>query len=664
MRKLAMAFWVVGAFCAASAFAADTVQYGPPPAWVVPPLLPKDDGTMAEAPSKVLLRSHQVKFEPGGSELYTESFVRLQTPQGLQSLGNLALPWKPDSDVLTIHKLQLLRGNQIIDVIANGQKFEVLRRENNLEYAALDGILTAAIQPAGMEVGDILDIAFTVKRRSLPGMPPELALNGFTQIPISHVEVRATWDKAMPMRWRATPEVEGIVQSRVGSQVEVKWSADDLAPATQAKYAPARFWKDPRIEFSGYASWEAVSRMLAPVYTRAVELAADSPLREEARAIAASSTDPVARLEAVLKLAQERVRYVFLGMNDGGMIPAGASETWKRRFGDCKAKSALLIALLRELGIEAEPVAVNSGVGDLLADALPMLGAFDHVIVRARTGGKTYWLDGARVGSWQRAELALPNYFWGLPLSARGDALMPMIAAPAAEPGIETSTSIDARAGLHTDAPFTARCSFRGTPAALLNSSLAALIPGEREQALRRYWKAQYDFVDVKKVAAEYDARTGIATMTMEGTAAMEWGGYSYTTDGIRVGARADYSREDSMNQDAPFVLQHPAYTVSRQRIELPAVGSFTTRGKDYDLALAGMRYVRHSKIENRVFTGEASSLNQALHASGRPLSLGRSGRARSVLSASRTSPARAPVSGPYSSRSFCHSMPAVLWIA
>src|SRR5207245_7674926 len=41
----------------------------------------------------------------------------------------------------------------------------------------------------------------------------------------------------------------------------------------------------------------------------------------------------------------------------GGLVPASAETTWSRRFGDCKAKTALLLAILHEFGIEAEPVA-------------------------------------------------------------------------------------------------------------------------------------------------------------------------------------------------------------------------------------------------------------------------------------------------------------------
>ncbi len=608
MRKHAVTLAMCGYFFMGLAHGADTVQYGAAPAWVQPVARPQNDDAMAQAPAKVLLRNHQLKFTSTGSEAYTETFIRLQTAQGLQALGSLALPWKPDTDVLTVHKYQLLRGDKVVDIIADGQKFEVLRRENNLEYAALDGNLTAAIQASGMEVGDVVNIAFTIKRDVQLSTAPEFTLTGFGEMPISRVEVRATWDKSVALRWRATPEIEGIKETRSGNQIELKWAASNLAPLAQPGDVPARFWKERRISFSGYGSWNDISRKLGPLYSRAAQLSDSSALKAEAKVIAESSDEPVARLEAALRLAQERVRYVFLGMGDGGLNPAGADVTWQRRFGDCKAKSALLIAVLRELGIQADPVAVNTLVGDILSDQLPLLSGFDHVIVRAQVSGKTYWLDGAGSGSWRRADMALPNYHWGLPLTERGDGLLRMIAAPATEAQIETSTFIDAKAGLHTDAPFTAQVRMRGGAGTVVHAQLSALVPADREQALRNYWKREYDFVEVKTVAADYDEATGVETMSMTGTADMDWAGNSYVADGMRTGGRADFSRKPGINVDAPFAVQHPAYTLAKQRIELPAVGTFTIQGKDYDLALAGTHYLRHSKIENRIFTGESSA--------------------------------------------------------
>jgi tetratricopeptide (TPR) repeat protein len=608
MRVFARATaWCLAGFLGV-AQAADTVEYGPPPAWVKAVTVPKPDGSMAEAPARLLLRNYQLKFHARGTELYVESHIRLQTPQGLQSTGNVVLPWKPETDVLTVHKCQLLRDDKVIDVLALGQKFEVLRREDNLEYAALDGVLTAVLQPAGMEVGDVLNLAFSIRRESSLISAPEMVLSDLAEAPALRVETRAVWDKSVPLRWRATQDVKGARELRVGKEQELTWSADNVEPLAQPTNVPARFWRYPALEFTTYASWNEVSKTLAPLYASAATLKPDSPLRTEARAIASATSEPVARIESALKLVQDRVRYVFLGVGDGNLNPANADLTWDRRFGDCKGKTALLVALLRELGIEAEPVLVLTGGGDAIADRLPMMGTFNHVIVRARAGDKTWWLDGAGSGTWRRTDMVTPNYFWGLPITARGDGLVRMISEPAALATMETSTFIDARQGVYTDAPFKVEMRMTGARGVALHTQLAQLPQARRDQELRGYWKKEYDFVEVKTVSMEFDDKAGAAVLRMEGAANMDWGGWRYTTDGMRVGLYSDYQREPGLNADAPFAMEHPIHTISRQRIELPEVGKFVTDGADYDVTLAGAHYVRHSKIEGRVFTGEVVS--------------------------------------------------------
>lgn len=594
------------------AIAADAVKYGAAPAWITPVKLPEKQPGRDEAPAKVLLRIYQLRFGAEGTEQYVESYVRAQTPQGLQALGNIALPWKPDSDTLTVHHCELLRDGRVIDLLADGQRFEVMRRENNLEYAALDGVLTAALQPAGMEVGDVLHLAFTLKRESSQIYAPEAVLAEFAQGPISRTEVRASWDRATSMHWRATQDAPGVRETRAGKNTEVTWTSDDLEPISQPNNVPSRFWRFPMLEFSGYDSWNEVSRTLAPLYEGATKLSADSALKAEARTIGDSTRNVDARLEAVLRLVQDRVRYVFLGMGDGNLKPAPADLTWQRRFGDCKGKTALLIVLLRELGIEAEPVLVATIGGDSIADRLPMMSVFNHVIVRAHAGGRTWWLDGAGSGSWRRADMALPNYQWGLPVTARGEGLLRMVAAPATEPQVEVTTRVDARAGIHTDAPFEVETRIRGPAGAMLYSQISQTSQSRREQLLRDYWKREYDFVDSKTVSAEYDEPTGAAVLRMKGSARMDWGGSKYATDGLRVGALVDYARAPGINVDAPFLVDHPIYNLTRQIIQLPPRGRFTLDGGNYDFDLAGTHYHRHSKLVDGVFEGEASSRSLA----------------------------------------------------
>jgi hypothetical protein len=81
---------------------------------------------------------------------------------------------------------------------------------------------------------------------------------------------------------------------------------------------------------------------------------------------------------------------------DGGVVPRSLKEIETSRFGDCKDLSALLTAMLRALKIDARVALVRRGAMDWLEEPtyeLPSLGYFNHAIVRAKVGEKTYGLD-------------------------------------------------------------------------------------------------------------------------------------------------------------------------------------------------------------------------------------------------------------------------------
>lgn len=152
---------IVSAWAGVAEAQADKPVIGPAPAWEKAVAIPAADSKAGDAAIAILLQDQQVALEPGRRTSYSETAIRIQTPQGLAA-GNISFPWRPETDVLTIHKLLIRRGSEVIDVLASGQTFTVARRETNLDSAMLDGVLTASIQPEGLQVGDILHFALSV----------------------------------------------------------------------------------------------------------------------------------------------------------------------------------------------------------------------------------------------------------------------------------------------------------------------------------------------------------------------------------------------------------------------------------------------------------------------------------------------------------------------
>jgi hypothetical protein len=604
----------IGFFCFAQvAWASGQPRYEPPPGWVKPFEIPKPTTATDGGSTRILLEDSQDKFVADGLDTYWERAERIETPQGLGNVGNLTFDWNPDTENLLIHRVRIIRGDQIIDLLANGQRFIVLRRESKLDEAMLDGTLTAAIQPEGLQVGDILDIAVGYESRDPLTRGRSRRILTMPTVRTDLFAIRELWPATETPRWHETYGLDTPMISATpdGTELLIKM-ADALRPKAP-KQAPSRYSNPGTFEISEVANWSDVSALMTPYYDTAALLRPDSPLRDEVAKIKAASEDPKVRATAALHLVQTQLRYLYLGMNNGGFIPVAADLSWSRRFGDCKGKTVLLLAILRELGIKAEAALVDTTSGDDLDTRPAMVAAFDHVIVRAEIDGKAYWMDGTRMADRTLDELPVPNFHWALPIRAEGAGLERLVVPAPDLPQEMKQLRLDASAGLEGPVPAHADYVLRGDAANDYRERLADMPAEDRADYLRDYWRKEYDWIDIVKVDAVYDERTGEEHVSMDGTAKMNWKedgqDKHYESDGAILGWKSDYHRDPGPSQDIPFAVHYPYFVKNTETILLPGDGKgFSVEGENVDATIAGREFKRTAKIEDGAFTMEAST--------------------------------------------------------
>ncbi len=575
----------------------------PPAEWVLPATIPAADPANMGVAVSVLLLDQQAHLTREADARYVETAIRIGTSQGLQA-APLALAWDPSLETLVIHRYRLLRDGKAIDLLGDGSKLTVVRRETNLELATLDGQLTATLQPEDVRVGDVIEIAYTQTRRD-PALQGRSQF-GFTVVPglpVARMRVRALWPAEKPVHWRASVGDIHPTERKLGNERELMADVSGITTARPPKGAPARYELVNFLQLTDMGSWQDLSRLMAPLYAHAAAVVPDSALKLEAARIAATSADPKVRTLAALKLVQEQVRYLLLAMDDGGYIPAPADLTWSRRFGDCKGKTVMLLALLKQLGIEARPALIATALGDGIDTRLPMAGLFDHVLVEAKIGGRTYWLDGTRPGDRDLDRIRTPQFHWALPITAEGTGLVKLVPDPLPVPQEIVTLEMDASNGIDLPAPVEGEVRLEGDAALVIRLGYAQLAAPERDRAMREYWHNQYDFITATTVTLIDDAATGSVRLTMAGTAKMDWsrnnGARWYELDGARVGDKLDITREPGPNRDAPFAVNFPSWTEHRETIRLPNEGhGFVLDATDVDRTVGAYALKRTVKLD------------------------------------------------------------------
>lgn len=561
-------------------------------------LLTVDSQSLIEGP-----RQHQ----------YSRVRTRLQTQDGVRGGGVVLFPWNPASQTLTVHHIHIIRGDQVIDAL-QGRDFEVIRREENLLEATLDGVLTAVLQPDDLRVGDILDVAATLTYQdpSLQGHVSSI-LSSNVGVPIQSLRYRVTWPRDRNLRVLATdPWTQPSVRTEGGQRV-VELTGTDLRPLEAPDMAPPRFGMQREFLISDFQNWGEVSALMVPLYERTSQLEPDSPLHAEIARIAAENPDSRGRTLAALRLVQDNVRYVALTMGDGNYVPAMADETWRRRFGDCKAMTALLLAILRELDVPAVASMVSSDRGDGLNERLPMLAAFDHVLVRVEVDGQVYLIDGTRQGDRTLQDPAVDLFKWTLPVRAEGADLERVVQPQVTTPDVGLTMTIDASAGLDVPAKVTAVMTVNGQLGRTIDAALALMSEDEREQSLRRLWQGYDSLVAVDEVTGGVDPETGLFQSQATGTSLQTWQGVvgtrrRLTLPALSVSYSAPEERDDEDERDIPYAITFPFLQQNEVMVILPNGGTgFSFEGDDIERELAGRRFVRHTSIEGDRAVGHAS---------------------------------------------------------
>lgn len=548
----------------------DEVLRGAMPGWVQPsaPIALPDN---PQGVVYVRRSDTQVHFDDEGQLTYVGQRFHILNSQGLQA-GNVGLVWNPAVGSPTVHGLKVHRDGSVIDVLQDNE-FEILRREDQLEQAMLDGMLTAVLRVPDLRVGDELEFDYTTRSND-----PTLGSDSFGVLfladspPPGRFHLALSWEEGQEPLVRMTDDF-GVEAQRSDRRLALEM--DDPAIINPPSNAPPRYNWTRILQYSDFKDWTDVSKRFHQLYEATSRLDANSPLKAEAARIVSAHDSDFARAAAALKLVQQEVRYIYVGLNGGNQSPASADLTWQRRYGDCKGKTVMLLALLDEMGIDAEPVMVsNLGADDGLDLRLPSPGQFDHVLVRATIDGKAYWLDGTLPA------IAVPSatpelpYRWVLPLSAKGKALEKIDWIKPKLPLKMVLIDIDASEGFDAPARMKQTSVKRGLEGMGEYLQISAIPLAQLENSLRNSLTSSGDWDSVEEVSYRYDQASKASILTISGMAPVDWdddgdGAYSMTLPGGGFYAPQRLQRAQGQDMDAPY-YQSESYSCHVTTVHFP----------------------------------------------------------------------------------------------
>ncbi len=612
-RSALRAIFLLGSASALSfahaANAGEVVLYGEMPDWVHDVSL--DRSEIEDGPS-ALVYDWQHRLEDGVVTSYTDAVTRIDNPQSAMEAGTISLSWLPDKGDLTIHRVEIMREGTTIDVVSGQSEFEVLRREQGLERRLLDGQLTATLAIPGLQVGDVLRITHSITTE-------DQALGDEMQV------LQQLWTRPWQVGFARTivswPEDE-----------QVYWSAEDHArlgePVLEDGYrtlevilplaempdmphdAPSRFTRSPVLRVGTYESWSELSRTMQPHFAKAAQVAPDSEVAAQARDIMDRTSDPRERTALAVRLVQDEISYLLNGLDGGNYLPQSAEDTWAKRYGDCKAKSVLLHALLTRMGIESQTVLVSTRGGDAIPELLPIPGNFDHMIVRAKIDGMDYWLDGTSTATRLTNLAEVPPFHYALPLTREGADLVAMTQRDKPWPDVEMQAVSDYSAGLDLPAPFELTITMYGPAGASLRKAVDEVNEDSLRQIGKSFTSNSGEGSAISSVQIDYDTEAAAGTISIRGIAPseFEWDDGKLVLDpDLAPDSAFDANRAKPEWRNIPVATAGPSRSRISGRLLLPEeVSGFVYDGAGrIDADFANTRIVGSTTLETNALVGE-----------------------------------------------------------
>lgn len=462
----------------------------PTPSWVEP-ITPPNGSSPHEASggSEYQIVDRQVRLDKA-EYAYTRFVIRLANVSGVEDQSQIEVEFDPKRERLHIHAVQIHRGDQIIDEMQLGQ-IRILQQEGELKEDVLSGELTFHLLLSDVRVGDVIDYSYTVERRDAEWGDRHYG------------RYVAQWDDPVDYeRMRISSPAAGSVaitgpatgKQRTGTDggwTWWEWSQANVPGHKTEKNTPSWVEQDLAIQYSQFKDWGDVAAAAAPLYVfpeRDLATAA-----AQAKLLTRGLATPEERIVAIVQFVQEEVRYTGIEEGEAAFRPTSPAIVLRRRYGDCKDKALLTVTMLRSVGIDAAPAIVSTVWTKEVAHRMASPAATDHVVVRVRQAGKTYWFDATSTGQAGRLEYFSQAHFgWALVALPEVRGLEAMPEPDPTVPLVISNTEVSLKTEAGSETPFLVSTRYLGSEADRMRRKFRSESPRDTADKYLRYYKKSY----------------------------------------------------------------------------------------------------------------------------------------------------------------------------
>ncbi len=340
-------------------------------------------------------RLRYIEYASDGTYMeWTEDYFKVLTPAGVKDLSTFPSYYKEGFSATMFQVAEIIRADGTVVPINIKAQTSVTTSNRDLDANIYDETQKDLVLTIpDLQVGDTLHIVvadnFTKVR--IPDCFSTVTLFEYSD-PTPYAEMVIVAPKELPLRsMEVVKEIEGkltCVQEKLeGGRTLYRWIARDVPQIHEEEGMPNVISQVMGVQVSTFGTWEEVSQWYWGLCMPHMEMT-DS-IRTKVKELVDKTTSDEERIREIFRFVSQQIRYMGVIAEDKapGYEPHDVAMTFDNRYGVCRDKGVLLVAMLREAGYEAYPVLISAGTK--MVDKVP-LPYFNHAVVAIDMGAKEY----------------------------------------------------------------------------------------------------------------------------------------------------------------------------------------------------------------------------------------------------------------------------------
>jgi hypothetical protein len=323
-------------------------------------------------PARIILLKKEITFLKNTLTTRIHQQVRILTKDGL-GYANVGLEYQSEKEKTEIVHAKIIQPDgTVLTLDSAGIKDQPFPEAGN-NYFSDRRKITLTFPKA--VIGSVIDLCYMkTSDKSLFRGDFSLTENMQSRIPIDSVYWNLKIDKSSKRKAR----FKFVNHDPLNPAVTENESYTEylLTRGNIHAFNAAAQQKMPYFIASTWETWDQFIGWWYPLYQD--KIVPDDSIKNIVAKLITGKQKPFDKAKSISEWVRDNIRYVAVEYGDAGYEPREASYIYRQRYGDCKDKAVLTIAMLKQAEINAYPVLVSTGRD--VEDDFPS-NQFNHAII-------------------------------------------------------------------------------------------------------------------------------------------------------------------------------------------------------------------------------------------------------------------------------------------